>query len=135
MENGRCWRLQKSTQLQRVNCSNICLNRTLYSTGILPDATNFWERKTNFSFYASCSIYFWPNNENANIYYKNDFIHFTTCRSTFCTPIETPPNHGVVERFNNIFWQPKLLTIYTYIFGTNTQNRARPRTFSKMWSA
>ena len=25
--------------------------------------------------------------------------------------------------------------IHTYIFGTNTRNRARPRTFSKLWSA
>ena len=24
---------------------------------------------------------------------------------------------------------------FTYIFGTNTRNRARPRTFSKLWSA
>ena len=25
--------------------------------------------------------------------------------------------------------------LHTYIFGTNTRNRARPRTFSKLWSA
>ena len=28
-----------------------------------------------------------------------------------------------------------ILFIYLYIFGTNTRNRARPRTYSKLWSA
>ena len=28
-----------------------------------------------------------------------------------------------------------MLSIYIYIFGTNTRNRARPRTYSKLWSA
>ena len=29
----------------------------------------------------------------------------------------------------------KQALVITYIFGTNTRNRARPRTFSKLWSA
>ena len=33
-------------------------------------------------------------------------------------------------------WKKKLVQVYnTYIFGTNTRNRARPRTSSKLWSA
>ena len=42
------------------------------------------------------------------------------------------------QRFNiNNFNKAKAKwhSIHTYIFGTNTRNRARPRTFSKLWSA
>ena len=37
-------------------------------------------------------------------------------------------NKNIATFFTNTY-------IHTYIFGTNTRNRARPRTFSKLWSA
>ena len=37
--------------------------------------------------------------------------------------VRVPKNYGKQQK------------IHTYIFGSNTRNRARPRTFSKLWSA
>ena len=46
----------------------------------------------------------------------------------------------VFERFNSIFWRRKSLSTHFFLnnnnnFGTNTRHRARPRTYSKLWSA
>ena len=92
--------------------------------------------------YEGCSIYFWPNNGNANIYHQKWFycfskyspawfIHFcaqTTCRSTFSIPIETSPKHAfwtlqqhrlttkiVDHEFSYLFgiWKKGILTLVT----------------------
>ena len=41
----------------------------------------------------------------------------------------------LLAKLNILGVNSTILNWISYIFGTNTRNRARPRTFSKLWSA
>ena len=62
-------------------------------------------------------------NADQRIIYTNDMAE-----PTGPLHINTLSNVHVIEELIQ-------LPVGIYIFGTNTRNRARPRTFSKLWSA
>ena len=67
----------------------------------------------------------------AKIDLNNDFIQISDKKILF--EVESPYHINTIQTIEDTDFN--CAGKFIYIFGTNTRNRARPRTYSKLWSA